>query len=493
MNNAVIYARYSAGPRQTDQSIEGQITECKRFAEANNLNIVGIYADRHISGTSTEGRYEFLRMVDDAKKGRFDAVIVWKVDRFGRDRRDIAIYKHQLKAAGVTLHYAAESVPDGPEGIILESVLEGLAEYYSADLRQKVTRGMKESLKKGQYPGKLPYGYTKDKQKNVLIKEDEAKVVREIFRLCAERHSIAEIVRILTNKGIFMKNGSIYRILNNHHYTGKFEMMGMEINVEPIIAEEEWNLTRDFLKSPHRTDSRIRYALSGKCVCAECGSILTGTHGTSKSGKKFAYYHCQKKCLKPLPKDKYERIILEEVRGFCLTDELISKIIDRIMETQEEDSPNAEIKRLEAQISDYKKRIDNLLDAVENGLKMDSVASRIEDYESKISSCALELERQKIKKPTIPREFLQVWLESYRDGDLENKDFCKQLINAFIAGIVAYEDHSVVILNISGEKEDPQCSNISRFVNLTKQYSNTEGLSLTLPYALLWVRVTTMK
>lgn len=487
-NKAVIYARYSEGPRQTDQSIEGQITDCTAYAERNGLSVVGIYADRHISGTSTEGRYEFLQMVDDAKKGLFNAVIVWKVDRFGRDRRDIAVYKHALKQAGVVLHYAAESVPDGPEGIILESVLEGLAEYYSADLRQKVTRGMKESLKKGQYPGKLPYGYTKDKQKNVLINEEEAKVVREIFQLYTDRHSIAEIVRILANKGVFMKNGSIYRILNNSHYTGKFEMMGMEIEVEPIITEDEWNLTRDFLKSPHRADSRIRYMLSGKCVCEKCGSILTGTHGTSKSGKKFAYYHCQNKCIKPLPKNKYERMILEEVRGFCLTDELIDQIIDRIMEIQAEDSQSAEIKRLETQISDYKKRMENLLDAVENGLKMDAVASRMADLEDRISTWTLELERQKIKKPTIPREFLKMWLESYRGGDLENEDFCKQLIHAFIVGIVVSEDHSVVLLNISGEGETPQCSNISRFVNLTKQYSNTEGLTFSLPYALLWVR-----
>ena len=486
MNRAVIYARYSEGPRQTEQSIEGQVADCTAYAERNGLVVVGIYADRHISGTSTEGRYEFLRMVEDAKKNKFDAVIVWKVDRFGRDRRDIAIYKHALKTAGVALHYAAESVPDGPEGIILESVLEGLAEYYSADLRQKVTRGMKESLKKGQWPGKCPYGYTKDKSKNVLVVEEEAKIIREIYSLYADRHSIAEIVRILANKGVFMKNGSIYRILTNDHYLGKWRMLDMEIEVEPIITEEEWKKTRDFLKTPHRADSRIRYALTGKCVCAECQSTLTGTHGTSKSGKKFAYYTCPKKCIKPLPKDKYEQIVLEDVVQYALTDDMIDQIIDRIMEIQEEDTQSAEIRRLEAQISDYKKRMDNLLDAVENGLKMDSVASRIADLETKISTCTDELNRQKIKKPTIPREFLKMWLESYRGGDITNETFQKQIINTFIAGIVVYPDHSVVLLNITGE--DPSCSNVSRFVNLTQHYSNTEGISVVLPYALLWVK-----
>ena len=143
MNNAVIYARYSAGPRQTDQSIEGQIADCQKYAEQHGLIVGKIYADRHISGKSTEGRDEFLQMIEDAKKKQFTDVIVWKVDRFGRDKTDIAIYKRELRKNGVTIHYAAESVPDGPEGIILESLLEGLAEYYSADLRQKVNRGMR--------------------------------------------------------------------------------------------------------------------------------------------------------------------------------------------------------------------------------------------------------------------------------------------------------------------------------------------------------------
>ena len=193
MRTAVIYARYSAGPRQTDQSIEGQISDCTKYAESHDLAITKVYSDHHVSGKSTEGRDAFLQMIADAKKGLFTDVIVWKVDRFGRDKADIAIYKRELRKAGVTLHYAAESVPDGPEGIILESLLEGLAEYYSADLRQKVERGMKESLKKGQYPGKLPFGYKKTPSKEVVVDPDEASIVREIFRLHLEGHRIAEI------------------------------------------------------------------------------------------------------------------------------------------------------------------------------------------------------------------------------------------------------------------------------------------------------------
>ena len=487
MNTAVIYARYSAGPRQTDQSIEGQIADCKRYAEQHGLLVSKIYADKHISGKSTEGRDEFLQMIEDARKKMFTDVIVWKVDRFGRDKTDIAIYKRELRKNGVTLHYAAESVPEGPEGIILESLLEGLAEYYSADLRQKVTRGMKESLKKNQWPGKCPYGYTKDAEKHLVIVPEEAAVVRECFELHLQGHSIAEIMRILANKGIYMKNGSVYRILTNKHYLGEFEMFDTVVTAEPIITQEQWDMAEKQWQNKGKNVAKINYLLSGKMVCSVCGKPLTGTHGTSKSGRKFAYYQCPSKCIKALPKDKYEMTILGEIQEHVLDDETIQAIADRIMELQNEELPHTEIKRIERQISEYKKKVDNLYAAIENGLNFDDVKDRIADHNDKISTLSVELEKLKIKKPTIPREYLVLWLESFRSGDISSDVFCKQLVQTFITSIVVYPDHSVVVLNISGEKEDPQCSNLSRFVNLTQQHSNTEEISFALPYALLWV------
>ncbi len=226
MIKGAIYARYSEGPRQTDQSIEGQVADCKAYAEENDIRIVEVYADRHISGKSTAGRDEFLRMIHDAEKHLFDVVIVWKIDRFGRDRADIAIYKRALKKAGVQLKYARESVPEGPEGIILESVLEGLAEYYSADLRQKVIRGMKESAKKGRYSSYLPIGYTKDENKHIIIDPEKADAVRETFRMHIDGARNTEIIEMFQQRGITGLNGKpigksvIGRMLRNQRYTG---------------------------------------------------------------------------------------------------------------------------------------------------------------------------------------------------------------------------------------------------------------------------------
>ena len=162
---AVIYARYSSD-NQREESIEGQIRECTAYAEKNGITIVKHYIDRAISA-KTDNRPEFQQMIKDSDKKLFDIVLVWKLDRFARNRYDSARYKTQLKKNGVKLVSATEIISEGPEGIILESVLEGYAEYYSADLSEKVVRGMTENALKGIYNGgTIPFGYMIDETRH---------------------------------------------------------------------------------------------------------------------------------------------------------------------------------------------------------------------------------------------------------------------------------------------------------------------------------------
>lgn len=490
-NNAVIYARFSNGPRQTEQSIEGQVADCTSFATANNLVVVGVYADKHVSGTSIEGRTEFLRMMDDAKKGLFQNVIVWKVDRFGRDRRDIAIYKHQLKSAGVTLHYAAESIPEGPEGILLESLMEGLAEYYSADLRQKVERGMKESLKKGQYPGKLPIGYKKDENKRPVIDNDSAEIVKKIFTLHCADHSTTEIVRILANEGIKQSSGGIYRILNNKAYLGKLELLGMELDVEPIISAEVFEESQKHFKTTgsRKSNTMVNYLLSGKCKCGKCGNNVIGISAHGKSGRTFAYYQCNKKCYKAINATKLEDKVLQNIINEILTDDMIRQITDRIMELQEQDvTDNTTLNSLKAKLSDIRKRKANIIKAVENGLYSPDLNSRMEELSAEESDLQELIIKESAAKPIIPREYIESWLTSFRSGNILDEDFCKKLINTFVAEVVVYSDHAVVICNATGTTGVRCSSNIS-LVNLKECHTNTEQMKIVLPYILLWINL----
>ena len=120
---AVIYARYSSD-NQREESIEGQLRECMEFAEKSGITVIGNYIDRALSA-KTDNRPEFQKMIKDSYRKVFDSVIVWKVDRFARNRYDSAYYKNILKKNGVKVISAKEHIGEGSEGIILEAMLEG--------------------------------------------------------------------------------------------------------------------------------------------------------------------------------------------------------------------------------------------------------------------------------------------------------------------------------------------------------------------------------
>ena len=160
MKTAVIYARYSSN-NQTEQSIEGQVHVCQDFAKRNDIVIVDSYIDRAISGTTDE-REAFQRMLKDSNNKKWDYVLVYKLDRFARNKYESAIHRKHLKDNGIKLLSAMENIPETPEGVLLESLLEGMNQYFSEELAQKVSRGLHESRMKGHCIGSVPFGYTKE-------------------------------------------------------------------------------------------------------------------------------------------------------------------------------------------------------------------------------------------------------------------------------------------------------------------------------------------
>ena len=211
--NAVIYARYSSSA-QTEQSIEGQLRVCKEYAEKNGITILDEYIDRAMTGTN-DNRPAFLRMIEDSKKHQFEKILVYKLDRFSRNRYDNAIYKHLLQQNGVKVISATEVISDTAEGLIMESLLEMFAELYSKDLSQKVKRGMRESVLKGLFiGGNILYGY-KVEDKKIVINKEQAPAVKKIFEDYASGMSKTEIVDKLnklgyrTNKGKKFTTNSI--------------------------------------------------------------------------------------------------------------------------------------------------------------------------------------------------------------------------------------------------------------------------------------------
>jgi DNA invertase Pin-like site-specific DNA recombinase len=180
--NGVIYARYSSD-NQREESIDGQLHECQAFAEKQGITIIDTCIDRAMSA-KTDDRPQFQQMIIDSEKKLFDVVIVWKLDRFSRDRYDSAHYKPLLGKNGAKVVSATEPISNDASGILLESMLEGMAEYYSAELSEKITRGLTDNVLKGKYNRQhIPLGLRIDEDRCFTIDEKTAPLVLEMFRM----------------------------------------------------------------------------------------------------------------------------------------------------------------------------------------------------------------------------------------------------------------------------------------------------------------------
>jgi len=224
---AVIYARYSSDS-QREESVEGQLRECKEFAEKNGITILNNYIDRALSA-KTDNRPQFQAMIKDSAKHLFDVVIVWKLDRFARNRYDSAHYKAILRKNGVKVISAKETIAEDSTGILLESLLEGYAEFYSAELSEKVKRGHTENALKAKYNGGgMPLGYVKGENQEYQLDLPLVPLVLETFTRYSEGQTIKSIVDWLNDSGVKSKNGKpvsinmVTSMLKNRRYTGTY-------------------------------------------------------------------------------------------------------------------------------------------------------------------------------------------------------------------------------------------------------------------------------
>lgn len=300
---AVIYARYSSD-NQREESIEGQIRECTAFAEKNDITVLKHYIDRAYSAR-TDHRPAFQEMIKDSDKHLFDMVIVWKLDRFSRDRYDSARYKVLLKKNNVRVVSATEVISSGADGILLESVLEGFAEYYSADLAEKVTRGMTENALKCKFNGgSMPIGYVIDEEQHFQIDPLTAPFVLEAFKRYIEGATMKELIDFFKEKGIKNKSGgdinynSIQRMLNNRRYIGEYSFRDIVVSdgIPAIVPKELFDRVQAKLaknkKSPARHKAEEDYLLTTKLFCGCCGAYMCGESGKGRSGEVHRYYKC---------------------------------------------------------------------------------------------------------------------------------------------------------------------------------------------------------
>lgn len=457
VKTAALYVRYSSAS-QTEQSIEGQIRVCTEFADRHGIQIMETYADRATSASKDiEKRTEFLRMIRDSEKHPWDAVIVYKLDRFARNRYDSANYKFRLKKNRVQLISATENISNDPEGIILESVLEGMAEFYSAELSQKIYRGMRESAYKNQYlGGTVPFGY-KVVDKHYVIDEETAPYVREAFQRFIAGDTIASICRSFNARGIrTAKNAkfgrsSFAKIFRNEKYIGVYKHEDYQSNaIPPIIDMETWEKTQQKLKEikpPGQYKATLNYLLSGKLFCGRCGDRLVASKTTKPNGD-LAYYTCRGKrtnqsdCkLKNVKKEFVEKIVILDAMTM-LTDENIELLAEAAMrENQHELETTTNIPAIKSRLSVIKGSLENILKAIEIGAAPDTLVKRMVELEQEKKSLEAELKREERDIPIVIDKYHIIhWLESLRAGNINDENVQKQLIDLFINRVIVLDE-----------------------------------------------------
>ena len=471
---AVIYARYSSS-NQREESIEGQLRECREFAAKNDIIVIGEYCDHAISG-KTDKRPEFQRMIKDSEKGTFDTLLLYTIDRFARNRYDSATYKIKLKRNGVQIIYVKQPISKEPEGIILESVLEGYAEYYSENLSRAVKRGLKENALHGIAPAaRPPLGYTTDETRHYVIDPVGAKIVKEIFELYADGRTIPEIVSYCnahgykTSRGKPFRKNSLPSILRNEKYIGVYRYMDVEKvdGIPRIIDNDLWDTVQS--KLTHNFSARAKnkakedYLLTPKLFCGHCGSLMTGETGTSHTGKVHSYYKCNCRkykhvCNKANEKKKpLEDFVVRHTVETVLTDENMEKIADKAMELIEKDyADTSYLSGLKANLSETEKRINNLMKAIEQGIITETTKARLEELENDRRTITAEIAAEELKKPLLTRDHILFWLNSFKSGSIDDENYKRRIVDTLVNSIYVYDTDDggrkiVFTFNVSGQ------------------------------------------
>lgn len=461
---AVAYARYSSAG-QRDVSIEQQLADIRAFAKREGFTLVHEYADHARSGfKNSSARASFQTMLKAAESGSFDTIIAWKVDRFGRNREDSAIYKGKLRRFGVKVVYAMEPIPEGSAGVLLEGMLEATAEWYSRQLSENVTRGMTDNANRCLYNGTRILGYHRGADGRYALDPDEAGVVRNIFDLYASGYSVARICRIMNDQGVTTSRGKRFqpegmmRILTNERYTGVYIWGdirvpgGMPAIIDQTTFEEAQRMRKK--TGRHIEQNAVDYLLTGKAFCGHCGAAMIGDSGTSRDGTRHYYYTCQsrkarKGCQKrSVRKEVLEAKVIDLVMDVVLAEENLKTSINTVIKQQEEELKSSPLASMEAEYAEINKQIDNINNAIAAGIWNSSTSAKLKTLEDSSETLRVSIETLRYSQAQLmdPKR-VEFFLKRFLKGDRTDPNFCRHVIETFINSVYVFDNHLDVVTN----------------------------------------------
>ena len=483
MKTAVIYARYSS-TNQTEQSIEGQVHVCQDYAKRNDIIIVDSYIDRALSGTNDE-RDAFQRMLKDSNNKKWNYVLVYKLDRFARNKYEAAIHRKHLKDNGIKLLSAMENIPETPEGVLLESLLEGMNQYFSEELAQKVNRGLHESRMKGHCIGAIPFGYIKKPDKTLVKNTDEEIILKRIFEDYVSGKKILQITRDFEKEGITNKGKKfipevIRYILKREIYTGICNINGKTYDkIYPAIiskdlfdkAQKKMDLTRYGC----RKDNHATFKLTDKIYCGSCNRKMYPVTAKSGNGNTIRYYNCittqKNNCnVSRIDKDFIENTVFKFFNMQFNIQDNLEKISSMIYEESKKRlKRDNSIANIKSDLQKVNTSIANIMSAIEKGILTETTKSRLEE---------LELKRKELGEKLViaeSKEQYEITIEDIQNLFKNVMNNCpEKVIELFVKTVRVYEDKIEIELNYS-LNPDIEYTQI-------KNYAFTEMLTITRKY-----------
>ena len=480
-----------------DESIDAQIRAIEEYADKNDIKIVNKFIDRAKSATSDK-RPAFQEMIKycEADNTGISMVIVHKLDRFSRDKYDSAMYKQKLKVKGIRVVSVLENLDNSPESLILESVIEGMAQYYSANLAREVAKGQKENALKALHNGgDAPLGYDVAFDKTYLVNEEEAQAVKIIFDMYVNGYSYSNIIDKLNDLGYKTKRGnkfgknSLHGILSNEKYTGVYvfnktqrkgvngkrnghkqksddEIIKVEGGMPQIIDREVFLQAQEMMqkrkKAPGSHKATTLYLLTGLIRCGECGHAMQGNRRKDKYGNDYISYRCgcrkqKRDCKnKEIKRDYLEEFVLTELEKHVLNDEAIpvlSKALNERLKTKSNDNHEM-LTNLRNKLEKVNKEIENILNAIMSGIVNNVLKNKLDELEKvklnlELKINELSVESDDVLSVDITEDQIRSMFGKFKDFVLtRNLPECKKFIGDYIKEVIVYKDHIEVVFNV---------------------------------------------
>ena len=456
---AVIYARFSCS-KQREASIDDQLRVCRDWCRREGYAIAAEYCDYAISGR-TDDRPEFQRMIANA--GESDIALVYMMDRFSRGEYDAPIYKRELAKHGVKLVSALEAIPDSPEGIIYEKLLEGLAACESKKTAIRTRRGMEGNALRCKTNGVRVFGYRRNEDDEYEIDPDQAALVREAFERKINRETTNAIAADFAQRGVRTRSGNpcgysmVHQMLHNRRYTGRYEWGGIvrEGGMPQIVDEATFMRAQGVRGVKQRsTEDWGDFALAGRAICAGCGRNLQGVSGRGRHNVKYEYYSCTGGCMRNVRREELEGAIVGALREL-LSDRAEAMRIARMV-AERADGAEVRARRRQAaeSLSAAERGLKNILNAIEQGIIAPGVKGRIAELEEQKARAEYDL--QALREQRIDPERFADFLQC--GAGLDDST----LLKAFVWQASVSDGEVLVTLNYDAENDEPARLDIQR-------------------------------